>query len=154
MSAATSAHESGTPIRRRGFMRLLGGFAGLSTVAMIVTPIVGFLIPARNSQGGAGGKVAAGSLQTIPPGSAKVVAVGSKPAIVVNTGDGVKAFSAICTHLGCIVTWDGPNKVISCPCHDGKFSPATGAVLSGPPPAPLPSLTVAVEDDQIFIVTG
>ena len=32
--------------------------------------------------------------------------MGSKPAIVVNTEQGVKAYSAICTHLGCIVAFD------------------------------------------------
>ena len=67
---------------------------------------------------------------------------------------GVKAFSAICTHLGCIVLWDEAASNIVCPCHDGRFNPATGAVMSGPPPAPLPQLTTVVEGNDIFIVTG
>jgi Rieske Fe-S protein len=44
--------------------------------------------------------------------------------------------------------------VIVCPCHDGRFSPASGAVISGPPPAPLASLQTSVEDGEIFIVAG
>ena len=68
-----------------------------------------------------------------------------KPAVVVNTTAGIKAYSAICTHLGCIVAWDAPANLIICPCHDGRFNPATGAVVSGPPPAPLAPLTTAVE---------
>lgn len=141
-------------VARRRFLKFIGGFAGFSTLAMIVTPVVGFLIPSRASQGAGGGKVLVGTVQTIPPGKAKVVAVGSKPAIVVNTDGGPRAFSAICSHLGCIVAWDDSNGTIVCPCHDGRFSATSGAVLSGPPPAPLAQLTTSVEGDEIFIVTG
>ena len=139
---------------RRRFVRWLMGFSIVSSLAMIVTPIVGFLIPSRTSTAAAGGRVLAGTLDTLPVGSGAVVAVGSKPAIVVNTATGVRAFSAICTHLGCIVAWDGTTNTIVCPCHDGRFNPATGAVVSGPPPAPLAPLTTTVEGNDIYIVTG
>lgn len=141
-------------VARRRFLKFIGGFAGFSTLAMVATPIVGFLIPSKSSQGAGGGKVLVGTNQTIPPGQAKVVAVGSRPAIVVNLDGNPRAFSAICPHLGCIVAWDGANGSIVCPCHDGRFSPASGAVLSGPPPGPLAQLTVSVEGDEIFIVPG
>lgn len=150
---ATAATTPGGMGRRR-FMRFLGWFAGFSTLSMIATPVIGFLIPSRSSQGAAGGRILAGTVQTIPPGQAKVVAVGSRPGIVINTEAGVKAYSAICTHLACIVAWDPGSGTIVCPCHDGRFSPASGAVLSGPPPAPLPALTTSVEGDEIYIVTG
>jgi cytochrome b6-f complex iron-sulfur subunit len=80
------------------------------------------------------------------------VPVNDKPVVVVNTEqEGVKAFSAICTHLGCIVEWDEDRQIILCPCHDGRFSPFNGAVISGPPPAPLPELPVSVEGDAIYV---
>jgi len=139
---------------RRRFVSWLLGFSVVSSLAMIVTPIIGFLIPSRTSSGAEGGRVLAGTLATLPVGSGAVVAVGSKPAVVVNTAAGVKAYSAICTHLGCIVAWDATTSTIVCPCHDGRFNPATGAVVSGPPPAPLPPLATAVEGDEIYIVTG
>jgi cytochrome b6-f complex iron-sulfur subunit len=139
---------------RRRFVRYLMGFSVVSSLAMIVTPIVGFLIPTRTSSAAGGGRVLAGSLEALPVGSGAVVAVGSKPAVVVNTAAGVKAYSAICTHLGCIVAWDGAAGTIVCPCHDGRFNPATGAVVSGPPPAPLEPLTTTVEGSDIYIVTG
>lgn len=139
---------------RRRFVRWLLGFSIVSSLAMIVTPIIGFLIPSRTATAGGGGRVLAGTLESLPVGSGAVVAVGAKPAIVVNTPGGVKAYSAICTHLGCIVAWDAAATTIVCPCHDGRFNPATGAVVSGPPPAPLPPLTIAVEGDEIYIVTG
>lgn len=139
---------------RRRFIRWLLGFSVISSLAMIVTPIVGFLIPSRTSTAAAGGRVLAGTTDTLPVGSGAVVAVGSKPAVVVNTAAGIKAFSAICTHLGCIVAFDATANMIICPCHDGRFNPATGAVVSGPPPAPLAPLTTVVEGSDIYIVTG
>ena len=148
-------HGAGEPaVPRRSFLKSLMGFSIVSSIAMTITPIVGFLAPSKAANAGSGGKVLAGTLDTLPVGKGAVVAVGSKPAIVVNTAGGVKAFSAICTHLGCIVLWDETAGNIVCPCHDGRFNPATGAVMSGPPPAPLPALTAVVEGNDIFIVTG
>jgi cytochrome b6-f complex iron-sulfur subunit len=137
---------------RRRFLRWLGGVSLLSTLAMVLTPIVGFLVPSREGRAAAGGKTLVGTTADIPPGGGKVVAMGSKPAIVVNTDQGPKAFSAICTHLGCVVAWNDLIGVIQCPCHDGRFNPSSGAVISGPPPAPLPPITVSVEGDQIFLL--
>jgi cytochrome b6-f complex iron-sulfur subunit len=137
---------------RRRLLRALLAVAGLSTAGIVATPVVGFLIPTNESTKAAGGKVPVGSVSAIAPGQGKVVAVGSKPAIVVNVAGTFKAYSAICTHLGCIVAFDPNQNQIVCPCHDGHFSPANGSVLSGPPPAPLASLTVSVEEEQVFII--
>jgi cytochrome b6-f complex iron-sulfur subunit len=136
---------------RRRFLRWLGGLTVVSTAAMVITPIVAFLTPSRNGAAAGGGKVLVGTTADIPAGAGKVVAMGSKPAIVVNTNQGVRAYSAICTHLGCVVAWNDMIGLIQCPCHDGRFNPATGAVVSGPPPSPLPSINVSVEGDQIFL---
>ena len=146
--------EAASRTTRRKFLRWLGGLTIVSTAAMVLTPIVGFLIPTNGGRAAGGGKVLVGTTADIPPGAGKVVAMGSKPAIVVNTEQGVKAFSAICTHLGCVVAWNDMIGAIQCPCHDGRFNPATGAVVSGPPPAPLPPITVSVEGDQIFLTEG
>jgi cytochrome b6-f complex iron-sulfur subunit len=146
--------DAGGRFGRRRFIRFLMGFSVFSSLAIIVTPIVGFLIPTKSSSAGAGSRVLAASLDKLPVGQGDVVAVGSKPVIVVNTAQGVKAYSAICTHLGCIVAWDGPANTIVCPCHDGRFNPSTGAVQSGPPPAALPALTTVVEGNDIYVVTG
>jgi cytochrome b6-f complex iron-sulfur subunit len=139
---------------RRRFLRYLLGFSVVSTLAIVAAPVVAFLVPPKESAAGTGGKTLAGSVQDIPPGRGKVVAMGSKPTIVVNTDQGVKAFSAICTHLGCIVAYDDQSGSISCPCHGGRFSPTTGAVIAGPPPAPLPPVTVSVEGEEIFLVSA
>ncbi len=141
-------------IPRRRFLRWLLGFSALSTLVMVAAPVAAFLVPPKSSAAGSGGKILAGTIADIPLGKGKVVAMGSKPAIVVNTEQGIRAYSAICTHLGCIVAFDDLSSTIACPCHDGRFSPASGTVISGPPPSPLPTVEVSVEGDQIFLVSA
>lgn len=136
---------------RRRLLTWLGGLTIVSTAAMVLTPIIAFLVPTSSAASGNGGKVLVGTTDDIPPGVGKVVAMGSKPAIVVNTDTGVKAFSAICTHLGCVVAWNDLSAQITCPCHGGSFNPSNGAVTGGPPPSPLAALTVSVEGNQIFL---
>ncbi len=139
-------------VSRRRFLAWAGSVSIVSTIAMVAAPVLAFLVPPRTAGTAAGGRVLAGTLDDVALGQGTVVAMGSAPTIVINTDQGVRAFSAICTHLGCVVAWDGSNGTIVCPCHDGRFSPASGAVLSGPPPAPLAAVTTVVEDGEIFLV--
>ncbi len=141
-------------ISRRRFLRWLLGFSIFSTMAMVAAPVAAFLVPPKSTAAGSGGKILAGTIADIPLGTGKVVPMGSKPAIVINTAQGVVAYSAICTHLGCIVAFDDQSGTIACPCHDGRFNPTNGSVVSGPPPSGLPAITVSVEADQIFLVSA
>ena len=50
----------------------------------------------------------------------------------IRTPQGFRAFSAICTHLGCIVGWDAARHQIACPCHAGFFD-INGRPVAGPP---------------------
>lgn len=154
MTAGPDVGAEDRRLSRRRFVRYLLGFSIVSSLAIVVTPIIGFLIPSKSSTAAAGGRVLVSTLDKLPAGQGAVVAVGSKPAIIVNTAQGVKAYSAICTHLGCIVGWDSGANLIVCPCHDGRFNPTTGSVVSGPPPAPLPALNAVVEGNEIYVVTG
>lgn len=139
-------------ISRRRFITGLLGFSIVATLGGVLTPIVGYLWPPSRASTGKGDRVQVGVAVEFPVGQGKVVPVNDKPVIVVNTEqEGVKAFSGICTHLSCIVEWDEDRQIILCPCHDGRFSPFNGAIISGPQPAPLPELPLTVEGDAIYV---
>ena len=73
----------------------------------------------------------------IPPGSGAVVRRGLKKiAVYRDTSGGLQERSAVCTHLGCIVSWNSLEKSWDCPCHGSRFDPA-GRVLNGPAIDPL-----------------
>lgn len=69
--------------------------------------------------------------------------------LLVNSGGQWRAFSATCTHAPCTVQYAG--SAISCPCHGGTYNPNTGAVTGGPPPSPLPELTVLVQNANLYV---
>ncbi len=70
---------------------------------------------------------------------------------LVRTGDqDVRALHSTCTHLGCRTSYDRKTKLILCPCHGGVFD-TEGHVVSGPPPASLPSLPTRIEDGQVLV---
>ncbi|WP_406389093.1 Rieske (2Fe-2S) protein [Streptomyces sp. NBC_00887] len=59
-----------------------------------------------------------------------------------------KAFSAVCTHAGCIVA-SVSDGTINCACHGSKFSITDAAVEAGPATRPLPPEQITVEGDGI-----
>ena len=60
------------------------------------------------------------------------------------------AFAQRCTHLSCPVHYSAETRRLECPCHNGAFDAATGAVLEGPPPRPLPRIRLQIVDGAIF----
>jgi cytochrome b6-f complex iron-sulfur subunit len=142
------------PVSRRGLLKyMLLGFSTVATAGGVLTPIIAYLWPPKQGAAEAGGRVAVAATADLPPGKGQVVSVNNKPVIVINTPDGYKALYAVCTHLGCIVFWNEQRQVIACPCHEAYFN-TNGAVISGPPPAPLPVYRIQVEGDQIYVEGG
>jgi rieske iron-sulfur protein len=76
------------------------------------------------------------------------------------TDKGFVAYSAICTHLGCTVSWvknqqSPAASVTECFCHNSIFNPARGAkVMGGPAPVPLAQIGVKVTADGTLVFTG
>ena len=62
--------------------------------------------------------------------------------------DQVVAYSQKCTHLSCAVYYAKEANRLECPCHEGYFSVADGAVLQGPPPRALPRILLRRDGDQ------
>jgi cytochrome b6-f complex iron-sulfur subunit len=71
-----------------------------------------------------------GHPEEFPPGTTRIFE--DKNLFVFSDDDGIYAISAICTHLGCIVT-PLPGGQFNCPCHGSKFN-ARGEAFAGPAP--------------------
>lgn len=69
------------------------------------------------------------------------------PETAKNAVEGIVAYSAVCTHLGCIVSqWLADQGQALCPCHGGIYDLKDGAkVVAGPPPRPVPQLPLGLE---------
>lgn len=73
-----------------------------------------------------------GDFDDLAPGQAAVKNVGLGQVAGYRDEEGkLHAVSATCTHLGCIVTWNGAEKSWDCPCHGSRFD-VEGKVLHGP----------------------
>ncbi len=73
---------------------------------------------------------------------------GSPDILIRESDGGLKAFSAVCTHAGCTVGYEGG--VIVCPCHGGEYSAETGEVIAGPPPSGLAPKKVLEAGGEIY----
>lgn len=72
------------------------------------------------------------SLKDIRPGEGGVIKLGNGKIAVCKAANGsLRALSASCTHMGCIVTWNNADQTWDCPCHGSIFS-ADGDVIHGP----------------------
>lgn len=87
-----------------------------------------------------------GSIGEIPPGEGAIVRRGLAKHAVYRADDGtVVERSAVCTHVGCIVHWNGFEKCWDCPCHGSQFQP-DGTVINGPAIKPLAEVDDVRED--------
>ncbi|MFN2221282.1 MAG: Rieske (2Fe-2S) protein [Chloroflexota bacterium] len=137
-------------LTRREFLKFTKYGLLTAGLAAIAGPVIAYFYPAKLEETPSE-PVLVSPLSELPPGSSKTVRFGRYPALVIHTQDGLRAYSAVCTHFACIVKWDGDQGKIVCPCHDGFFDAQDGSVLSGPPPTSLTSLPVSVVGDEIYV---
>jgi Rieske Fe-S protein len=135
---------------RREFLKVTNRILTITGLGFILAPIVAYFYP-PNLEETPSKPIPLGPMEDFPVGESKTIRYGRYPALVINTPEGLRAYSAVCTHFACIVKWDDETGKIVCPCHDGLFNPLDGSVLSGPPPVPLTSLPLHVSDGQIFL---
>ncbi len=140
-------------LTRRDFLKLLKGAGALAGVGLVATPVVAYFYPPKLEELPTEPVLVCAETE-LPVGQSKTVKFGRYPALIINLPEGLKAYSAVCTHFACIVKWNPDSKDIECPCHEGYFSVADGSVISGPPPAPLLALETEITDGQIYVKVG
>jgi glycine/D-amino acid oxidase-like deaminating enzyme/nitrite reductase/ring-hydroxylating ferredoxin subunit len=71
-------------------------------------------------------------VEALKPGEGAVVGSAlSKKAAYRGENGKLEVFSAVCTHLNCIVQWNNDEKSFDCPCHGSRFD-TKGCVVNGP----------------------
>ncbi|MFG1921408.1 Rieske (2Fe-2S) protein [Cryptosporangium sp. NPDC048952] len=90
-----------------------------------------------------------GPSSEVPVGGGKIYA-SEKIVVTQPTAGTYKGFSAVCTHQGCTVSTVTGGKII-CNCHKSHFSATDGSVVSGPAKTALPSESVTVSGDTVYL---
>lgn len=119
------------------------GLRGNATPTHVTPPLVGL----------AGVWIMVAKVAAVVPGSAVRFATPALVGHLVRRSDGgFVAFSAACTHMGCIVAWNGPQRTFDCPCHNGRFD-AQGQPLPSQPIqySPLPQLATRITDEEVYV---
>jgi thiosulfate dehydrogenase [quinone] large subunit len=99
------------------------------------------------------GAVRLGPSSALQPGQAATYRDPSdgQPDVIIRGSSGqLTAMSAVCTHAGCEVTYQGGQLV--CPCHGSLFNARTGAVEQGPASTPLAIKHVKESGGEIYAV--
>jgi thiosulfate dehydrogenase (quinone) large subunit len=134
--------KSNISLDRRGFLRI-SSILGLTVAAVGL----GRLFPKQ-----AAVAVSAGPAKIIEDSALAIGKIhnftskSGSPAVLFKSKTGVYAYSAVCTHEGCTVTFNSASKNLQCACHGAVFDPQSdGKALTGPTNKPLPKIKVAVE---------
>lgn len=137
-------------ITRRKLAEFLIGVVTLFFASSAVAGILKYLWP--QTVQGTSNEVRIASVDEVPTGSDKKFIFNGKAAVLLHMPAGFRAFGAVCTHLGCIAYWKPDENDIFCPCHLGRYDPNTGAVISGPPPSPLPAIDIVEREGAIYAI--
>ncbi len=148
------SHDTPESPARRSFIQIGLGAVGLGYAGIIGYPIYQYLsTPAQKAA--AAGNVTSTTLDgadKLPAKSVMMFKFGSEPAMLIHHADGSwVALGAVCSHLGCTVSFEADKNRIFCACHGGVYDPKTGETVSGPPPKGLKKFKVEVTDGRITV---
>ncbi|WP_370352913.1 Rieske (2Fe-2S) protein [Catenulispora sp. EB89] len=94
-----------------------------------------------------GAAAALAATSAVPVGGGTILA-DQKIVLTQPTAGTYKAFTAICTHMGCTVS-AVENGLIACPCHGSRYHIADGSVANGPATQPLAPINITVANGEI-----
>ena len=135
----------------RRWVNVLLGTGIVATIASFVYPAIRYVIPPPVSEA-SNLSVVAAKVGQLKANTGMVFKFGSEPAILILMADGkYRAFTAVCTHLGCTVQYRADLHEIWCPCHNGTYN-LQGRNVSGPPPRPLTEYKVHIQGGDIVVV--
>jgi nitrite reductase/ring-hydroxylating ferredoxin subunit len=117
--------------RRRFFVLGAMAVAGAALGGIVGGGLIAYFFPPKRFRKKIGGWQKTRPANECLEGQAVASVYFGIPVLILREGGKVKAFSAVCPHLGCIVKWDAERKIFPCPCHDSFFS-AQGLVQKGP----------------------
>lgn len=126
-----------------------GGMSGAGGMASSPAPAGGMQGGTRRKAARVTGTVL-GAASEIPVGGGKIYAA-ARVVVTQPTRGRYEAFSAVCTHVGCIMS-EVANGTIDCPCHGSEFKITSGAVVTGPAPAPLPKKQIKIVNGQVVLL--
>ena len=101
-----------------------------------------------NGGGGNGGGGAALTTTAKVPVGGGTVLTGQKIVVTQPKAGTFAAFTAVCTHLGCLVD-SVSGGTINCPCHGSQFSITNGSVVTGHATSPLAAVSIKVKGSNI-----
>ena len=141
-------------ISRRKFLDWFLGTTAGGFFLSVFYPVFRYLIPPKAEESAALTVTLPVKAQEVKPNSGQIFKFGSQPGIVVRTPEGdLRAFTAICTHLACVVQYRADLQHIWCACHNGHYD-LNGKNIAGPPPRPLEPYEVNVRGEQVVISRG
>ena len=122
---------------------------GVMVAAVAVTAACGSSGGSGGSGGGPGGSGTTVPTSEVPVGGGTILAE-AKVVITQPVAGTYKAFTAVCTHMGCLVASISNGNIV-CPCHGSTYSISDGSVTGGPAPRPLAAVPITVSGSTITI---
>jgi Rieske Fe-S protein len=154
----------GASVSRRGLM--LGGLG--AAAAAVIGGAAGAAIEATNQSATTSNQHGAPQVALIPDGIGAWVAVVKETDLPLGSvvrfrtdavigylrhaTEGFIALSGVCTHMACLLQWNGVDRTFDCPCHGSRFlesgAQAPGARYAYPP---LPNIKTKVDQGYVWV---